>query len=101
VFEVPLFPALKRIVVTRNTWTISVPRFHQREVDVSLNGIALMTDEESALCQRAKRLGYKIRHTDSEYALTATDGSGRGCVGGNDIEGIHRWLDRIELGTAA
>jgi hypothetical protein len=60
-----------------------------------------MTDDESGLYQRAKRLGYKILRTDGEYCLTATDGSGRGCVGGNDIKGIHRWLDQIERGTAA
>jgi hypothetical protein len=60
-----------------------------------------MTDDESALYQRAKSLGYKILRTNSEYSLIATDGSGRGCVGGNDIAGIHRWLDQIERGTAA
>jgi hypothetical protein len=60
-----------------------------------------MTDDESALYRRAKRLGFNVQRTDGEYSLIATDGSGRGCVGGNDIAGIHRWLDQIERGTAA
>jgi hypothetical protein len=60
-----------------------------------------MTKEESALCDRAKRLGYNVQRTDGEYSLTAMDGSGDGCVGGNNIEGIHRWLDQKERGSAA
>jgi hypothetical protein len=59
-------------------------------------GVILMTEEESALFNRAKRLGYKVRRVDREYSLTATDGSGDGCVGGSDIERIHRWLDQKE-----
>jgi hypothetical protein len=58
-----------------------------------------MTDDESALYQRAKRLGYNVRRTDGEYSLIAMDGS-NGCVGGSDIEQIHRWLDQIEHGNA-
>ena len=59
-----------------------------------------MMDDESALCQRAKRLGYNIRRTDREYSLIAMDGS-NGCVGGDDIDRIHRWLDQIERGNTA
>jgi hypothetical protein len=55
-----------------------------------------MTKEESTLYDRAKRLGYKVQRMDGEYSLTAMNGSGDGCVGGNDIEGIHRWLDQKE-----
>jgi hypothetical protein len=60
-----------------------------------------MTKGESALCERAKRLGYNVRRADGEYALTAMDESGDGCVGGSDIEGINRWLDQKERGNAA
>jgi hypothetical protein len=59
-------------------------------------GVILMTKEESALYDRAERLGYKVRRVDREYSLTAMDGSGDGCVGGSDIERIHRWLDQKE-----
>jgi hypothetical protein len=59
-----------------------------------------MMDDESALCQRAKRLGYSVRRTDREYSLTAMDGS-NGCAGGADIERIHRWLDQIERDSAS
>jgi hypothetical protein len=59
-----------------------------------------MTDDENALYQRAKRLGYRVRGTDGEYSLTAMDGS-NGCAGGSDIERIHRWLDQIERGDAS
>jgi hypothetical protein len=57
-------------------------------------------DDESALRQRAERLGYSVRRTYREYSLTALDGS-NGCVGGDDIDRIHRWLDQIERGSAA
>jgi hypothetical protein len=60
-----------------------------------------MTNDECALYQRAKRVGYNVRRTDGEYSLTAMDGSGNGCVGGSDIERIHRWLDQIERGGRA
>jgi hypothetical protein len=60
-----------------------------------------MTKEESTLYERAIRLGYNVRCADGEYSLTAMDGSGDGCVGGSDLEGIHRWLDQKERGTAA
>jgi hypothetical protein len=59
-----------------------------------------MTDDESALRQRAERLGYGVRRTDREYSLTAMDGF-NGCVGGDDIDRIHRWLDQIERGSAS
>ena len=59
-----------------------------------------MTDDESALYQRAQRLGYNVRRMDSEYSLISMDGS-NGCVGGDDIDRIHRWLDQIERGSAA
>jgi hypothetical protein len=64
------------------------------------NGIVLTMDDESALRQRAERLGYSVRRTDREYSLAALDGS-NGCVGGDDIDRIHRWLDQIERGSAA
>jgi hypothetical protein len=61
-----------------------------------------MKEEECALHERAKRLGYIVRRTNNnEYSLTAMDGSGDGCVGGSDIESIHRWLDQKERGSAA
>jgi hypothetical protein len=60
-----------------------------------------MKEDESALYERAKRLGYIVRRTNNEYTLTAMDGSGDGCVGGSDIESIHRWLDQKERGSAA
>jgi hypothetical protein len=63
-------------------------------------GTVLMTKDESLLYDRAKRLGYTLRCTDGEYFLMAFDGS-NGCVGGSDIERIHRWLDQIERGCAA
>jgi hypothetical protein len=34
-----------------------------------------MTKEESALYDRAKRLGYKVQRANGEYSLTAMDGS--------------------------
>jgi hypothetical protein len=37
---------------------------------------------------------------DSEYSLISMDGSD-GCVGGDDIDRIHRWLDQIERGSAS
>jgi len=61
----------------------------------------LMTKEENALYDRAKRLGYRVRRIDGEYSLMAMDGSGDGCVGSSDIESIHRWLDQKERGSAA
>jgi hypothetical protein len=60
-----------------------------------------MTKDESALYERAKRLGYTVRRAGGEYSLTSMDGSGDGCVGGKDIERIHRWLDQKERSTAA
>jgi hypothetical protein len=61
-----------------------------------------MKEEECALYERAKRLGYILRRTNNnEYSLTAMDGSGDGCVGGSDIESIHQWLDQKERGSAA
>jgi hypothetical protein len=59
-----------------------------------------MREDECALYERAKRLGYIVRRTNNEYSLTAMDGSGDGCVGGSDIERIHRWLDQKERGSA-
>jgi len=59
-----------------------------------------MKEDECALYERAKRLGYIVRRTNNEYSLTAMDGSGDGCVGGSDIERIHRWLDQKERGSA-
>jgi hypothetical protein len=60
----------------------------------------LITDDESALYQRAERLGLNVRRTDGEYSLTAMDGS-NGCVGGSDIERIHRWLGQVERGSTS
>jgi hypothetical protein len=59
-----------------------------------------MNENESALYERARRLGYNVRHGEREYSLTAMDGSGDGCVGGSDIERIHRWLDQKDRSTA-
>jgi hypothetical protein len=56
-----------------------------------------MTKDESQLYDRAKRLGFTLRCTGGEYSLIAMDGS-NGCVGGCDIERIHRWLDQVEGG---
>ena len=60
-----------------------------------------MTEDESALYERAKQLGYNVRRGEREYSLTAMDGFHDGCVGGSDIESIHRWLDQRERGTAS
>jgi hypothetical protein len=60
-----------------------------------------MTEDESALYERARQLGYNVRRGEREYSLTAMNGSGDGCVGGSDIESIHRWLDQRERGTAS
>jgi hypothetical protein len=60
-----------------------------------------MTEDESALYDRAKRLGYTVRRTHDEYSLIALDGSGDGCVGGCNIARIHEWLDQKERGSAA
>ena len=60
-----------------------------------------MTKDESALYDRAKRLGYNVRRMDGEYSLTTMDGSGDGGVGGRDIERSHKWLDQKERGSAA
>jgi hypothetical protein len=59
-----------------------------------------MTKDENLLYDRAKRLGYALQCTGGEYFLTAMDVS-NGCVGGSDIEQIHRWLDQVERGSAA
>ena len=60
-----------------------------------------MTKAESKLYDLAKRLGYDVRRVDGEYSLTTMNGSGDGCVGGSDIEEIHRWLDQKERASAA
>jgi hypothetical protein len=86
--------------VTRVTGLLERRDFINSSSNVSSAGIALMTDDESALYQRAKRLGYNVRRTDGEYTLTAIDGS-NGCVGGTDIERIQQWLDQIERGSAS
>jgi hypothetical protein len=59
-----------------------------------------MTKDESALYERARRLGYTVQRSHHEYSLIAMDGSGDGCVGGCSIERIHEWLDQKERGSA-
>jgi hypothetical protein len=60
-----------------------------------------MTKDETALYDRARRLGYNVRRGEREYSLRAIDGSDNGCVGGSDIERIHGWLDQKDRGTAS
>jgi hypothetical protein len=73
---------------------------HDDDVQLNRSGVS-MTKDERALFHRAMRLGYNVRRVNSEYALTAMDGSGDGCVGGSSIERIHQWLDQKERCNAA
>jgi hypothetical protein len=49
-------------------------------------------EEERALRERAKRLGYRLKRRGTEYKLTNSDGG----FGGTDIDAINSWLDVIE-----
>jgi hypothetical protein len=60
-----------------------------------------MTDDENALYQRAKRLGYNVRGELTVNILSSQWTGPMDAWVAADIERIQRWLDQIERGSAA